>query len=106
MLGPDGSGVSADETRGSSRACDSESLSCIPSRIRTGVSKSIRVDEDTHAALEALKRDDETFDELLSRLVRERRETVREGAGLWEGTDAADTAREKRREMKRGVGGQ
>lgn len=67
------------------------------------MSKSIRVDEETHAALAALKGDDETFDELLSRLLRERRETVRAGAGLWEGTDAADRARAKRREMKRGV---
>jgi len=68
------------------------------------MSKSIRVDEDTHAALAALKGDDETFDELLSRLVRERREAVEGGAGLWEGTDAARKAREKREEMKRGVG--
>jgi len=68
------------------------------------VSKSIRVDEDTHAALAALKRDDETFDDLLSRLVRERREAVRDGAGLWAGTDAAESARRKREEMKRSVG--
>ena len=40
------------------------------------MSKSIRVDEDTHAALVALKGDSETFDELLSQLVRERRESV------------------------------
>jgi predicted CopG family antitoxin len=68
------------------------------------MSKSIRVDEDTHAALAALKGQDETFDELLTRLLRERRETVREGAGLWSGTDAADAARASREEMKRGVG--
>jgi predicted CopG family antitoxin len=68
------------------------------------MSKSIRVDDDTHAALAALKGEDETFDDLLSRLVRERHESVREGAGLWEGTDAAESAREKRKEMKRGVG--
>lgn len=70
------------------------------------MSKSIRVEENTHAALEALKGEDETFDELLSRLVRERRETVREGAGLWTGTDAAEKAREARAEMKQGVGPQ
>ena len=68
------------------------------------MSKTIRVDEDTHATLAALKGDDETFDDLLSRLVEERRETIREGAGLWEGSDAADRAREARSEMKRGVG--
>ena len=68
------------------------------------MSKSIRVEEGTHRALAALKGEDETFDELLSRLVRERRETVRAGAGLWEGSDAAERAREARTEMKRDVG--
>ena len=70
----------------------------------TSVSKSIRVSEDTHAALEALKGDEETFDDLLSRLVAERRETVREGAGLWTDSDAATAARRARREMKRDIG--
>lgn len=60
--------------------------------------------DDTHVALAALKGADETFDALLSRLVRERRESVRTGAGLWAGTDAAEVAREARKEMKRGVG--
>ena len=68
------------------------------------MSKSIRVSEDTHAALEALKGEAETFDDLLSRLVAERRETVREGAGLWTDKDAATAARRARREMKRDVG--
>lgn len=68
------------------------------------MSKSIRVEDNTHAALAALKGDDETFDDLLSRLVRERRETIREGAGLWKGTDAAEKAREARKETKRDVG--
>jgi predicted CopG family antitoxin len=68
------------------------------------MSKSIRVGDDTHAALAALKHADATFDELLSRLVRERRETVRRGAGLWRGTDAAENAREARQEMKQNVG--
>jgi predicted CopG family antitoxin len=67
------------------------------------MSKSIRVDEDTHDALASLKGDDETFDDLLTRLIRERREDIRAGAGLWAGTDAPERAREKRREMKRGV---
>ena len=68
------------------------------------MSKSIRVTEETHRSLAALKAEDETFDELLSRLVRERRETVRAGAGLWEGSDAAEWAREARTEMKQNVG--
>ena len=68
------------------------------------MSKTIRVDGDTHAALTALKEEDESFDDLLSRLVRERRELAREGAGLWSGTDAAERARESRGEMKRELG--
>lgn len=68
------------------------------------MSKSIRVDEDTHAALAALKGEDETFDDVLSRMIEDRRETVREGAGLWAGTDAAEHAREARKEMKNDVG--
>lgn len=68
------------------------------------MSKSIRVEEDTHAALAALKGEEETFDDLLSRLVAERRETIREGAGLWEGTDAAERAREARQETKQDIG--
>ena len=67
------------------------------------MSKSIRVDEDTHAALESLKGEGETFDELLSRLVAERRERVHAGAGLWKGTDAPEKARQARMEMKRGL---
>lgn len=68
------------------------------------MSKTIRVDDDTHAALAALKGDDETFDELLSRLVRERRKSIGAGAGLWKGSDAAEKARTARAEMKQGVG--
>jgi len=68
------------------------------------VNKSIRVSEDTHAALASLKGDEETFDDLLSRLVAERRETVRDGAGLWADSDAASAARDARREMKRDLG--
>jgi len=68
------------------------------------MSKTIRVDEDTHAALKMLKSDDETFNELLSRLVDRRREAVREGAGLWADSDAPERAREERERMKHGVG--
>ncbi|MFD1513569.1 antitoxin VapB family protein [Halomarina rubra] len=68
------------------------------------MSKSIRVDDETHSALAALKGDDETFNDLLARLLEERRKSVREGAGLWEGTDAAEKARDARKEMKRSVG--
>lgn len=68
------------------------------------MSKSIRVSEDTHAALKALKDEEETFDELLSRFIREREEQVRAGAGLWADTDAAEHARARRSELKADVG--
>jgi len=68
------------------------------------MSKMIRVEEDTHAALAALKGDDETFDDLLSRLVAERRDDIRDGAGLWADSDAPEGARAARAEMKEDVG--
>lgn len=68
------------------------------------MSKTIRVEEETHAALAALKGENESFDDVLSRLLEERRESIRTGTGLWEGTDAAEKARAARREMKRDVG--
>mgnify|MGYP000318429814 CR=1 FL=1 len=83
---------------------DPPESTCIQSRIQIGMSKSIRVDEETHAALTALKGENETFDDVLARLIADRRERVRAGAGLWEGSDAAEKAREARAEMKRGVG--
>jgi predicted CopG family antitoxin len=66
------------------------------------MAKRIRVDEDTHAALASLRGDDETFDDLLTRLLRERHENRRSGAGLWEGSDAPERARETRQELKSG----
>lgn len=68
------------------------------------MSKRIRVEEDTHAALAALKAEDESFDDLLSRLIRERREVVESGAGLWTGTDAADGARNAHNQLKDDTG--
>jgi len=68
------------------------------------MSKSIRVDEETHAALAALKQEDETYDDLLSRLLAERQKIVAEGAGLWAGSDAADAARAARNRSKESIG--
>ncbi|WP_331232822.1 antitoxin VapB family protein [Natronorarus salvus] len=68
------------------------------------MSNSIGVEEDTHTALAALKGEDEPFDDLLSHLVRERRDSALTGTGLWEGTEAAERARAAWMEMKRGVG--
>jgi predicted CopG family antitoxin len=68
------------------------------------MSKTIRVGDDTHASLKALKGEDDTFDDIISRLLEERREAIREGAGLWDGTDAAEKARKARKSMKESVG--
>lgn len=54
------------------------------------MSTSIRVSEDTKRMLERLKRDDETFDELLERLV-QRENPI--DIGAWSEEDA-DRARE------------
>lgn len=50
----------------------------------------IRVSDDTKTMLERLKRDDETFDDLLARLARE---SSRMNPGVWD-TETADAARE------------
>ena len=55
------------------------------------MSTTLRVSDETKAKLEALKDEDETFDELLDRLTR--RESPLE-AGAWEGTGKAERARD------------
>ncbi|AQL43579.1 hypothetical protein BV210_13125 [Halorientalis sp. IM1011] len=60
------------------------------------MSTSIRVSDETKALLERLKRDDETFDELLHRIASEE-EPIR--AGAWsdqEGERAKERIRESR----------
>jgi predicted CopG family antitoxin len=54
------------------------------------MSTSIRVSDDTKEMLERLKRDDETFDELLERLAQSERPI---NIGAWS-EDQADRARE------------
>lgn len=54
------------------------------------MSTSIRVSEDTKELLERLKRDDETFDELLHRLASDEQPV---NVGAWSGEEA-DRARE------------
>ena len=63
----------------------------------------IRVSPEVKAALEAEKEPGESYNETLERLIDERvarrRKAIREGAGLWEGTDAAAKAKQLRDEM-------
>jgi predicted CopG family antitoxin len=54
------------------------------------MSTSIRVSDDTKAMLESLKREDETFDELLERLARSEKPI---NIGAWD-EERADRARE------------
>lgn len=54
------------------------------------MSTSIRVSDDTKAMLESLKRDDETFDELLKRLAQSEKPI---NIGAWS-EEKADRARE------------
>mgnify|MGYP000448174832 CR=1 FL=1 len=69
------------------------------------MSKTIRVDEDTHADLARLKGEDESFDDVITRLLERRRDDIRDGAGYWSSADA-ERARETLQAMKDGVGGQ
>ncbi|ESS08999.1 MAG: hypothetical protein A07HN63_01208 [uncultured archaeon A07HN63] len=63
----------------------------------------IRVSPEVKAALEAEKEPGESYNETLERLIEERvarrRKAIREGAGLWEDTDAAEKAKQLRDEM-------
>ncbi|WP_136716266.1 DUF7557 family protein [Halorientalis salina] len=55
------------------------------------MSSTIRVSDDTKDKLRHLKREDETWDELLDRLATDNRSM---NPGAWEGTDKAKKARE------------
>lgn len=54
------------------------------------MSTSIRVSDETKRTLEAIKREDETFDDLLARLATYDRPME---AGAWAGTDKAEHAK-------------
>ncbi|MBX0297880.1 DUF7557 family protein [Haloarcula nitratireducens] len=63
------------------------------------MSSSIRISDETKAKLEAIKRDDETFDELLDRLAVTRTEDdVREMAGFAE-EGLKDHMKQKRNDL-------
>jgi len=68
------------------------------------MSTMVRVQEDTHERLKKLRREGESLDEVISRLIEGREKDIEEGAGFWEGTDAGEGAREARRSMKEEVG--
>lgn len=65
------------------------------------MSSTIRVSDDTKEKLRHLKREDETWDELLDRLADESRSM---NPGAWEGTDKAEKAREAVQESRESFG--
>lgn len=73
-----------------------------------GASEQIRVSSDVKTALEEQKRPGESYNEVVERLIEEqveqRRASIRDGAGLWEDTDAAEGAKNARDELKDEIG--
>jgi hypothetical protein len=60
---------------------------------------SIRVSDETKRKPDRIKRDDETFNELLDRLA-DLEDTMQSSAGSWDGTDKAENALQERERMK------
>ena len=67
------------------------------------MSKTIRVGDQTHADLAALKGADESFEDVIRRLLERRKERIREGASYWDDADT-EAAREQLEKMREGVG--
>ena len=68
------------------------------------MSMMVRVDDETHDRLRSLKREYESLDDVISRLLESREKEIEEGAGFWEGSDAAEVAHDARMSMKESVG--
>jgi predicted CopG family antitoxin len=68
----------------------------------------IRVSEEIKDALDEQKRPGESYNDVLERLVgdrtEKRREAIREGAGAWKGTNAAEGARAARQKLDEELG--
>jgi len=64
--------------------------------------KTIRVTEEVYDRLEARKRDDESFTDLLARLTDQERD-IYAGFGAWEGTDRPERMRAAHKSLNEGV---
>jgi len=64
----------------------------------------VRVDDETHDRLRSLKREGESLDDVISRLLESREKEIEEGAGFWEGSEATEEARDARKSMKESIG--
>lgn len=60
--------------------------------------KTIRITEEVYDRLEARKREDESFTDLLARLTKQERD-IYAGFGAWEGTDRAERMRATHNEL-------
>jgi predicted CopG family antitoxin len=69
------------------------------------MSERIQIREETYAALESLRGEDESVDNVIRRLLGERRVLALAGAGEWADSDAGEHARAARRELKEQIGG-
>lgn len=73
-----------------------------------GAGEQIRVSAAVKRTLDEQKRPGESYNEVLERVlaaqVERRREVIRQGAGVWEGTDAAAAARAASEELAREIG--
>lgn len=67
-------------------------------------SKNVSIREDTYERLRSRKRDDESFTDVIERLL-DRQRDFEAGFGSWEGTDAGRVARETRAEMNETIAG-
>lgn len=65
------------------------------------MSTTVRISDETKRKLNRIKKSDETFDELLSRLA-DLEDTMQSSAGSWEGTGKAEKALAERDRMKEG----
>lgn len=66
---------------------------------RIHMSTTIRVSDETKVKLERIKREEESFDELLARLA-DVEDGMKDSAGAWSGTKKAEKAREAVRESR------
>lgn len=64
--------------------------------------RTIRVSDDVYDRLEARKRDDESFTELLRRLTEQERD-IYAGFGVWEGTDRPERMRDAHEQLNEGL---
>lgn len=73
-----------------------------------GASEQIRVSPEVKRELDEQRESDESYNDVIERLLagrtERRREAIREGAGLWEDSEAAEGARKVRAALDEEIG--